>query len=171
VRDAANVAVLRADAKSQHEHALVRDAIVAELRAVSSRVACEPEPRVLSLGRVHHLHTPIEAELERPQSLLARLHPTPAVCGTPQGLAEDAIARLEAVDRGLYAGAIGWWRADGESVGVALRCAQYAADSTTLFLGAGIVEGSAPEAEHDELDSKAAALTESWTERAAGSGA
>ena len=155
-------AALLRDEKSLREHRYVRDAIAGALQPVSKSIDVSPEPGVLTLARLHHLHTPIRAELKTPQSLLARLHPTPAVCGTPFAAAEEAIARLEAVDRGLYAGAVGWWRRDGESVHVALRGAHYSRDASTAFLGAGIVQGSLPQAELLELDLKAASLFEAW---------
>lgn len=156
---------LVADPKSRNEHAFVKNAIVQALDPLASRVVAPGNPELRTLARVHHLFTPVEAQLLRPEPVLDRLHPTPAVCGTPTRAAEEAIARLEAVDRGLYSGAVGWWRADGESVGVALRCAQYARRSTTTFLGAGIVEDSRPESEARELDEKARALFECWTDQ------
>ncbi|MEX1023498.1 MAG: isochorismate synthase [Planctomycetota bacterium] len=151
------------DAKSGREHAFVRDAIVAALEPLSASLSRPDAPSVRSLARVHHLFTPIECRLREPRMLLAHLHPTPAVCGTPYALAEAAIARLESVDRGFYAGAIGWWRRDGEAVYVALRGARYVGDAASVLVGAGIVEGSVPELELAELDAKAAALIDCWT--------
>jgi menaquinone-specific isochorismate synthase len=93
--------------------------------------------------------------------VLASLHPTPAVGGQPRHAAQPDIARLERFDRGLYAGAVGWFdpAGDGEFV-VAIRSALMDGPRARLFAGAGIVEGSAPAAEKAETDLKLAALLE-----------
>ncbi len=163
ISDAGGAALL-CDEKSLREHNYVRDAIARTLGTVTRSIEMSAEPKVLTLARLHHLHTPIRAELHEARSLLSRLHPTPAVCGTPSAAAEAAIARLESVDRGLYAGAVGWWHSTGESVHVALRGAHYASDASTAYQGAGIVRGSIPASELAELDLKAASLFEAWTD-------
>ena len=88
----------------------------------------------------------------------ASLHPSAAVCGTPTALADDLIAELEGLDRGRYAGPVGWMDASGDGEwGIALRCGQLADDdprAITLFAGCGIVAGSAPDDEVAESDAK-----------------
>ncbi|MCR9245118.1 MAG: chorismate-binding protein [bacterium] len=160
-RDVDGLALLR-DAKSLREHAYVRDAIVQALTPIAAELDVAADPVLHRMARLHHLRTPITATLREAQPLLSRLHPTPAVCGTPHAAAEQAIARLEAKDRGFYAGAIGWCRRDGESIHVALRGARYSRGGCLAHLGAGIVRGSVPEAELRELELKAEALFESF---------
>ncbi|WP_344890801.1 chorismate-binding protein, partial [Actinomadura meridiana] len=85
----------------------------------------------------------------------AALHPTPAVCGTPTPTARDLIRDLEGMDRGRYAGPVGWIdaRGDGEW-GIALRCADLDGTRARLFAGCGIVADSDPAAELAEAHTK-----------------
>ena len=88
------------------------------------------------------------------------MHPTAAVCGTPTPDAAAMITELEGMDRGRYAGPVGWLdaRGDGE-FGLALRCAELVGDDgARLFAGCGIVAGSDPAAELAETQSKFAAF-------------
>jgi menaquinone-specific isochorismate synthase len=117
---------------------------------------------LLLLPNVQHLWSPVSAGLPPEMHLLdvfAMLHPTPAVGGQPREAARPDIARLERFDRGLYAGAVGWFdhTGDGEFV-VAIRSALMDGAQARLFAGAGIVEGSVPAEEKAETDLKLAAL-------------
>ncbi|MBX6769341.1 MAG: chorismate-binding protein, partial [Actinomadura rubrobrunea] len=107
---------------------------------------------------VLHLASPVRGLLHDERSVLdvvEALHPTPAVCGTPTDRALELIGRLEGMDRGRYAGPVGWVdaRGDGEW-GIALRCAQVDGTRARLFAGCGIVADSDPEAELAEAQSK-----------------
>jgi menaquinone-specific isochorismate synthase len=100
----------------------------------------------------------VHGRLDRERSVLdvvAALHPTPAVCGTPTDVAMDLIRELEVMDRGRYAGPVGWidGRGDGEW-GIALRCAEIEGPRARLFAGCGIVGGSDPQAELAEAQNK-----------------
>ena len=71
------------------------------------------------------------------------MHPSAAVCGAPTQTALEVISEIEGLDRGRYAGPVGWLdaRGDGEW-GIALRCAELdPADPRRLrlFAGCGIV--------------------------------
>jgi len=116
---------------------------------------------------VQHLHLPISATLPAGMHILdlvARLHPTPAVGGTPRVPAVAAIARLEPFARGLYAGPQGWvdHRGGGEFF-VGIRSALVDGHSATVYAGAGIVAGSSPEKEFAETELKFKALIEALT--------
>jgi menaquinone-specific isochorismate synthase len=116
---------------------------------------------------VQHLHSPISAQLPTSVHILdlvARLHPTPAVGGTPREPAVAAIARLESFNRGLYAGPQGWvdYRGGGEFL-VGLRSALIDGPTATVYAGAGIVAGSKPEKEFAETELKFKALLEVLT--------
>jgi menaquinone-specific isochorismate synthase len=115
-------------------------------------------PFVMHLPNVMHLATEVTGVVSDDSTaldLVAALHPTAAVAGTPTAAALDVIRRLEPFDRGRYAGPVGWVDANGDGEwAIALRCAQFdldAADGHDIPLrahaGAGIVSGSDPEAE------------------------
>ncbi len=114
------------------------------------------------MANIQHLATPIVAQLAEPRSaveLAGMLHPTPAVGGEPWPAAAAAIAELEQMDRGWYAGPVGWMDAteDGEFC-VALRSALLRDREAHLYAGVGVVAGSDPAAELAETEIKLGAL-------------
>lgn len=148
--------------KDLREHGLVVQSIVDGLTSLGLTVEPVPKPRILALGNVQHLHTPVVANRVGEVDLLqvaAELHPTPAVGGSPRDQALSIIDELEEVDRGLYAGVLGWfdWRGRGQLV-VPLRAAEIAGKRARLYAGAGIVKGSEPRAEREETDLKFRAM-------------
>ncbi|HTB63943.1 MAG TPA: isochorismate synthase, partial [Opitutales bacterium] len=149
-------------AKDLHEHQVVVDSIVRRLQQLGLLKVAAERARLLLLPNVQHLCSPVSATLPEGMHLLevlAALHPTPAVGGQPREAARADITRLECFDRGLYAGALGWFDSagDGEFV-VAIRSALMDGPRARLFAGAGIVEGSVPAEEKTETDLKLAAL-------------
>ncbi|MGZ4142777.1 MAG: isochorismate synthase [Actinomycetota bacterium] len=161
--DAAGRALL-ASAKDRGEHALVVDAVRAALEPVCARLDMDPAPGLLATSKVWHLATELRGTLaERLDalSLAARLHPTPAVCGTPRDAARAAITELEQIERTLYAGLVGWTDATGDGEwAVVLRCAEMQGRIALLFAGAGVVADSDPEAELAETDAKFRSMLE-----------
>lgn len=145
---------LRASDKDLREHAHVAHAIERALRPIAREVRIPERPIVRSLRNVHHLWTPISATLHarlHALDLVAALHPTPAVCGTPRHAAIDWIATHEPSPRGWYAGAVGWFDAAGDGAfSVAIRSGALTRHEAWLYAGAGIVEGSDPAAEYAE---------------------
>ncbi len=119
-------------------------------------------PVVRALRHVVHLHTPITGTLRHPVHVLelaARLHPTPAVGGTPTRAALDWIAAHETTPRGWYAAPVGWFDGDGDGeLAVALRCGVLAGNRAHLWAGAGIVAGSDPDRELAETELKLRAM-------------
>ncbi len=100
-----------------------------------------PPPHLLELPNVTHWATDVEGVLSDSSSVLelaAALHPTAAVAGHPRNLALRTIAELEPMDRGGFAGPVGWIddAGDGE-LGLALRCAQLDGSLARLFGGCG----------------------------------
>lgn len=155
-------AELLGSSKERWEHRLVVEAILREAGELVGGLQFPSEPSVMKLANIQHLYTPISGQLEPGASLLdvvERLHPTPAVGGWPRPAALDAIRRLEQMDRGWYAGPIGWVdpAGDGEFV-VGLRTALLGGAAARLYAGAGIVADSTPAAELDEIESKLDAL-------------
>ena len=148
--------------KDRAEHAIVVERIKKALEPVSVWVDCAEEPQVAQISNIQHLATPIRAQLmdsETVMSLVARLHPTPAVGGEPREEALQVISQVEGMDRGWYAGPVGWLdtTGDGEFC-VALRSALIRDRAATLFAGAGIVAESNPASELAETELKLGAL-------------
>jgi isochorismate synthase len=153
--------LLRSD-KNRREQRIVIERIVRELRPHAVWVESAAEPTVVKVANIQHLATPVIAQLAEPRSaieLAGLLHPTPAVGGEPWSEAEAAIGALERMDRGWYAGPVGWMDAteDGEFC-VALRSALLRDREARLFAGVGVVAGSDPAAELEETEVKLQAL-------------
>jgi salicylate biosynthesis isochorismate synthase/menaquinone-specific isochorismate synthase len=153
--------LLRSD-KDRGEQRIVSERIERALDPVSLWVAAADEPVLAKVQNVQHLATPIRAQLAEPIPVLelaGRLHPTPAVGGEPNAAAQPLIPALEGLDRGWYAGAVGWTdlAEDGELC-VALRCALLRDDLARLYAGCGIVADSDPAAELAETEVKLQAL-------------
>ncbi|HEX4455830.1 MAG TPA: isochorismate synthase [Kofleriaceae bacterium] len=153
--------VLLASDKDRREHRLVVDAITSALAGFGARVDAPDEPGLRALRHVWHLHTPISATLPAPRhvlELVAALHPTPAVGGTPTRAATEWIAAHEPA-RGWYASPVGWFDLDGNGeLAVAIRSGVIAGDRAHLWAGAGIVAGSDPDRELAETDVKLRAM-------------
>ena len=144
--------------KDRAEHEVVVRRIERELRRRSVWVQAAADPELIKVANIQHLATPIHAQLTDPRSaveLAGLLHPTPAVGGEPRAGALEAIAELEGLDRGWYAGPVGWMDAaeDGEFC-VALRSALLRDRTAHLYAGAGIVAASDPAAELAETEVK-----------------
>jgi isochorismate synthase len=157
-------AELLSSAKDRAEHAFVVEAIAEALRATCDDVEIPTEPSLLQTGRVVHLQTELRARARagtRLLDLVERLHPTPAVAGTPRAAALELIRKHEAFDRGWYAGPIGWIGADGDGeFHVALRCGLLSPGELRAFAGAGLVAASDPVREAAETRLKLGALRE-----------
>ncbi|MDQ3569368.1 MAG: isochorismate synthase [Actinomycetota bacterium] len=154
---------LMASKKDRLEHRLVVDAVAAALAPFCQALDVPPEPSIVPLRNVCHLGTNISGRLndDRPSALelAAILHPTPAVAGTPTDEALACIVALEGLDRGRYAGPVGWVdaRGDGEWA-VGIRSAQVSGNRARLLAGVGVVADSDPEAELAETQLKLQAL-------------
>jgi len=155
--------VLAGSEKQQHEHAIAIDSVTRQLEPFTSSMTSHSEPFVLELPNVWHLASDVTAELRMedggvPSSLdlVEALHPTAAVCGYPTSVAGELISELEHMDRGPYAGPVGWFDAAGNGEwGIALRGAVIEdPQAIRLYAGCGIVSGSNPAAELEETWSK-----------------
>lgn len=161
--DAAASFRLAHSGKDLDEHQYAVQSVLEALAPHVSTVRADDEPFALELPNLWHLATDVAGEIADHASaldLVAALHPTAAVAGTPTDAAIDVIRRLEPFDRRRYAGPVGWVDAHGDGEwAIALRCAQIGADPVRGFAefsdtipvvahaGAGIVAGSDPETE------------------------
>ncbi len=148
--------------KDREEHAIVIRRIEHTLRPHALWAAAPPEPTLVKVANIQHLGTPIRAQLAQPLDvieLLELMHPTPAVGGEPLARARPLIPALEGLDRGWYAGPVGWADATGDGeFCVALRCALLRGRVARCYAGVGVVRDSDPSAELAETEVKLAAL-------------
>lgn len=162
VRDRAAADALFRSEKDREEHAVVVEDVARILGSFCDALDHPHEPELLGTANVWHLATPFRGRLHANTSVLelvAALHPTPAVAGFPRDAAVDVLGELEPIDRGGYAGPLGWVDANGDGeFAIALRCAEITGKTARLFAGAGIVSDSVPEAEVDETERKFRAL-------------
>jgi isochorismate synthase len=144
--------------KNRNEHAIVVEMVQEALQKHCRNVNVTATPQLLKLKNVQHLKTPITGELIPGRCILdvmADLHPTPAVGGFPRQAALEAIRNAEKLDRGWYAGPLGWIGAGGHGeFAVALRSGLVEGGKATLFAGCGIVASSDPMAEYEEAGLK-----------------
>ena len=165
--DMARAAILAHSSKDLEEHEYAVTSVARALAPFCSSSNVPDVPFVLPLPNVLHLASDVTGVLAAPQgddahpsslALAAALHPTAAVCGTPTQAARDLIARTEGMDRGRYAGPVGWFGADGDGEwGIALRSAALDPDDPRrlrLFAGCGVVAASDPAAELAESRAK-----------------
>lgn len=155
--------VLAGSEKQLHEHQIAIDSLTGQLEPFTSSMTSHSEPFVLELPNVWHLASDVTAQLEPgadgnvPTSLalVGALHPTAAVCGTPTTVAGALIRELEHLERGPYAGPVGWMDARGNGEwGIALRGAVIETPiRVRMYAGCGIVAAS----------NAAAELAESWS--------
>lgn len=140
--------------KNRHEHEIVASMMRTALAPLCSRVWVADTPELLCLKNIQHLQTAIVGELRPDRCILEALqtlHPTPAVGGSPTESALAYIRAHENLDRGWYAGPIGWVDLQGNGeFAVALRSALLEKHQATLFAGCGIVADSEPETEYAE---------------------
>jgi menaquinone-specific isochorismate synthase len=146
-------------AKDRDEHRYAVESLAQALTPFCTDLTVPAAPSVLELRNVLHLATEVRGVLHLAGPPLLTLadavHPTAAVGGTPTPAAVSAISELEAMDRGRYAGPVGWVDAAGDGeLGIALRCAQVVGRFARMFAGCGIVAGSDPDCEVAEAAAK-----------------
>ena len=150
--------------KDLDEHAYAVRSVAEALRPHCTDLQVPEDPYVLELPDVYHLASDLTGRMVSGATslrLAAALHPSAAVCGTPTPAAAAVIEELEGMDRGRYAGPVGWVDGSGDGDwGIALRCGELAPDrrSLRIFAGGGIVAASDPRAELAETEVKLTAM-------------
>lgn len=166
--DARLAAALLASPTYRREHQITIDMVYDTLLPWCSYLDYAAEPSVVGVANVQHLATVVEGRLSQPApsilELVRALHPTPAVNGWPRDLAYDWIDANEQLERGRYAGAVGW--VDGRGNGtwsVSIRCAWIQGRTARLWAGNGIVADSEPATELAETQAKLQAVLSALT--------
>jgi menaquinone-specific isochorismate synthase len=160
-KDLALAASLARSSKDLEEHEYAVRSVAEALEPFCSSTNVPESPFVLHLANVMHLATDVTGALIKSKqrvdafSLLNSLHPSAAVCGTPRNIAFDIIDEIEGMNRGRYAGPVGWIDASGDGeLGIALRTGQITGCEIRIYAGCGIVAGSNPEKELEESAAK-----------------
>lgn len=153
---------LLASTKDRQEHQVVVRWVTEQLSDLLDGLSREETPKLKKLQNVQHLWTEVTGQVRPGVSavdLMARLHPTPAVAGVPRDTALQVIAAREPMDRGWYAGPIGWADDSGDGeFAVALRSALFTGSDVHLYAGVGIMGDSDPDAEWQETALKLQAM-------------
>jgi len=158
---------LATSTKDLDEHRYALASVMGALRPHASAITASDLPFTLKLPNLWHLASDVEGTLgdgSTSLDLVAAMHPTAAVAGTPTRAALSLIDELEPFDRGRYAGPVGWVDAAGDGEwAVALRCAHVSSTGTvTAYAGAGIVSGSEPSTELAETKMKFRPIVEAF---------
>ncbi len=143
--------------KDLREHNYVRDSIRNVLEPVCTDISVDSHASLLRLARGQHLFTGFKAELKPvtgDDRLLRLLHPTPALGGCPTSRAVAVIDDVEPFERGWYGGPVGWIARNRVEFAVAIRSGLVAPCNLSIYSGAGIVQGSTPDQEWDEIEHK-----------------
>jgi menaquinone-specific isochorismate synthase len=148
--------------KEQHEFECVKDFIETALDPLCEEIEWNNRDQILRLPNVQHIYNRIKAILKNGVSdhdLMATLHPTPALGGKPRAASLALLAELEPFQRGWYGAPIGYLSSQAADIAVAIRSALVRGKEIDLFAGTGIVKGSHPAQEWDELEQKIATFT------------
>ncbi|OKL46937.1 hypothetical protein BSR28_05810 [Boudabousia liubingyangii] len=151
------------DPKELAEHEAARASVIRRLESAGISEILAPPARLLKLPQVEHLQSEVSGHCEGRDvaQLAAHFHPTAAICGQPTVAAAALIEQLEGMDRGAFAGPVGWMDPAGDGqFNIALRCAQVPESSLRspqkwrLLAGAGIMPSSVPANEFSETGTK-----------------
>jgi menaquinone-specific isochorismate synthase len=148
-------ASLLTSTKDLHEFGVVKEEIYNKLSEIAHPFTVEETPTLWRTNSLSHLYCPFEVKLKKKTSndeLISFLHPTPAIAGRPRKDAMKLISLMEEFDRGWYCGTF----RSGSDVYVCLRTTLVIENKMHIFSGGGIVLGSKPETEWQELENKIA---------------
>ncbi len=148
---------LQASVKENVEHDYVVRDVKEALETIGLDMDALPPKELVHWNRLCHLRTQISGRL--PQTvcdvdIIKALHPSAAVLGYPRDRARSWLTRFESLERGWYAGPVGRVGQDTAEFAVAIRSALVHGKTLEIYAGAGIVKGSDPDLEWNEIRSK-----------------
>lgn len=147
---------LLSSSKELNEFSFVPDFLSSKLRKISTSLT-KTDNKTIDIGYLKHLYSEFEAELlpeVEDENIIASLFPSPALSGFPQREAIEKIKEIEGVDRHWYASPVGWISEHSAELIIAIRSCLISKEKVHLFVGNGIVDGSTPQREWDELNTK-----------------
>ncbi|MFD1851189.1 isochorismate synthase [Oceanobacillus bengalensis] len=146
------------DEKNLEEHQFVVQMIKAAMEDYCTDLKIPSEPVIYPLRNLQHLYTPVTGILKKGFSIfdiIEKLHPTPALGGSPKDKSLVFIRENEVLDRGWYGAPVGWMDSNNNGeFAVAIRSALVQGDEASLFAGCGVVKDSIPEQEYEETNMK-----------------
>lgn len=148
---------LQQSSKEKKEFEYVAEFIKDKLKEICDNVIIKKSSAVKETATVFHLFESFQGVLKKGVTdlqIIKRFHPTPAMGGKPQVLAMEFLDQTEPFVRGHYAAPIGWMSPFSTEMIVAIRSAFVRKNCMTVFAGAGIVKGSNPAKEWEELELK-----------------
>jgi menaquinone-specific isochorismate synthase len=154
---------LLTNSKEQREFQIVKDFLGNALSSLSEEMQWEKHDRVIKGSHVQHLYNCLKARLKdgiSDRELICALHPTPALGGYPRDKSLDLLNEIEPFDRGWYGAPVGVIGSQKTSLYVAIRSGLIQGCQAHLFAGTGLVPGSTPESEWEELEQKVRPFTE-----------
>ncbi len=143
--------------KDIHEHHVVHLSIQMSMQRLCDSIETDQNIQIVKLAKLQHLKTSFKGYLAghvTDPDIVEDLHPTPAVGGEPKEKAINKINELEKFDRGFYAAPVGWVGVDDVEFSVGIRTGLVQNNLLTLYSGAGIVKGSVPDEEWQEVENK-----------------
>jgi len=156
--DRTQVQELLESEKNRYEHRLALESVIDSLTPLTARIDFDEHPFAVQLPNLIHLASDVHAVLAENSTgldLVAALHPTAAVAGTPRAEALELIAELEPFDRGRFASPVGWISSNGDCEwAIALRGGQLSGDQIKAYAGCGVVADSSAENELAETELK-----------------
>jgi anthranilate synthase component 1 len=164
-QDAELAEELLADPKERAEHLMLLDLGRNDVGRVAEIGSVKVTDRFILeyYSHVMHIISNVEGRLDtRKHDIIDALiagFPAGTVSGAPKVRAMEIIDELEKHKRGVYAGCVGYFSADGEmDTCIVLRTAIVRDGKMYVQAGAGVVADSDPESEHQECVNKAKAL-------------
>jgi len=155
---------LLADPKERAEHLMLLDLGRNDVGRVAKigTVKVTDQFFVERYSHVMHIVSNVEGEMSEKHDALSALvagFPAGTVSGAPKVRAMQIIDELEKEKRGVYAGSVGYFAADGSmDTCIVLRTALVKGGKMYVQAGAGIVADSNPKSEQAECENKAKAL-------------
>ena len=162
--DAVLAVELLADPKERAEHLMLLDLGRNDVGRVAriGTVSVTQKMAIERYSHVMHIVSNVEGMIDPAHDAMAALaagFPAGTVSGAPKVRAMEIIEELEPDRRGIYAGCVGYFSADGGmDTCITLRTAVVKDGTMYIQAGGGIVADSDPEGEYQESCNKARAL-------------